>query len=111
MQDFQCDFNNVLLSEDLEGFEMHINSFDFFQCDLNNMILSGGVQSFKVFPQSSNCCLHCHNTMFPFRPLANFKYRFFPDLCLILILCFLWLIMLQGWLLLVVLISQLLLFH
>jgi hypothetical protein len=40
MQDFQCDLNIVLLSEGLEGFEMHSNSFDFFQCDLNNVFLS-----------------------------------------------------------------------
>jgi hypothetical protein len=46
MQDFQCDLNNVLLSEGLEGFEMHPSSFDFFQCDLNNMFLSGGVLEF-----------------------------------------------------------------
>ncbi len=38
------------------------------------MFLSGGVESFKVFPQSFDCCLHCHNTMSPLRPLTNFKY-------------------------------------
>jgi len=38
MQDFPCDLNNVLLSEGLEGFEVHPNSFDFFQCDLSNVI-------------------------------------------------------------------------
>jgi hypothetical protein len=31
MQDFQCDLNNVLLSERFEGFEVHLNTFDFFQ--------------------------------------------------------------------------------
>ncbi len=41
------------------------------------MFSNGVVQSFKVFPQSSNCCLHCYNTMFPLRPPTNFKYRFF----------------------------------
>jgi hypothetical protein len=77
MQDFQCDLNNVLLSESLEGFEVHPNSFDFFQCDLSNVFLNEGVESFKVFPQSSNRCLHCHNTMSHLKPHANFKYRFF----------------------------------
>jgi hypothetical protein len=40
MQDFQCDLNIVLLSEGLEGFEVHPSSFDFFQCDLNNVFSS-----------------------------------------------------------------------
>ncbi len=29
LQDFQCDLNNVLLSEGLDGFEVYPNSFDF----------------------------------------------------------------------------------
>jgi len=57
MQDFQCDLNNVLLNEGLQGFEVHPNSFDFFQCDLRNVFLSGGVENFRIFPQFSNCCL------------------------------------------------------
>jgi hypothetical protein len=73
-QNFQCDLSNVLLNESLEGFEVHPSSFEFFKCDLNNMFSSGGVV-FKVFPQSFNCCLHCHiNTMSLFRPPTNFKY-------------------------------------
>jgi hypothetical protein len=40
MQDFQCDLNIVLLNEALEGFEVHLNLFDFFQCDLSNVFLS-----------------------------------------------------------------------
>ncbi len=75
MQHFDYDLNKVLLSEGLEGFEMHPNSFNFFQCDLNNLFSSGGVESFKVFPQSFDCCLHCHNTMSPLRLPSNFKYR------------------------------------
>jgi hypothetical protein len=43
MQNFQCDLNNVLLNEGLEGFEMYPNSFDFFECDFNNLFSSGGV--------------------------------------------------------------------
>jgi hypothetical protein len=43
MQDFQCDLNNVLLSEGLEGFEMYPSSFDFFEYDFNNLFSSGGV--------------------------------------------------------------------
>jgi hypothetical protein len=57
MQDFQCDLNNVLLNEGLQGFEVHPNSFDFFQCDLKNVFLSGGVENFRIFPQFANCCL------------------------------------------------------
>jgi hypothetical protein len=41
------------------------------------MFSNGRVESFKVFPQSFDCCLHCHNTMSLLRPLANFKYRLF----------------------------------
>ncbi len=112
MQDFQCDLNNVLLNEGLEGFEVHPSSFDFLQCDLNNVFSSGGVKNFKVFPRSSNCCLHFHNTMSHLKPPTNFKYRFFSlDMCMFLVLCLLWLIMLQGRLLLVVVTSQLLILH
>ncbi len=112
MQNFQCDLNNVFLSEGFEGFEMHPSTFDFLKCDLKNVFSSGGVESFKLFPQSFDCCLHCHNTMSPLKPFANFKYRlFFSDLCLFLVLCFLWLIMLQRWILLVVVISQLFVTH
>jgi len=50
MQNFQCDLNNVLLNESLQGFEVHPNSFDFFQCDLNNVFSNGGVESFRNFP-------------------------------------------------------------
>jgi len=75
----------MLFSEGLEGFAMHPSSFDFFQCDLNNLLSSGGVESFRVFSQSFDCYLHCHNTMSPPRLLSNFKYRhFFPNLCLYL---------------------------
>ncbi len=81
MQDFQCDLNNVLLNEGLEGFEVHPSSFDFFQCDLSNVFLSGGVESFKVFQQSFDCCLHYHNTMLHLRPPTNFKYNFFFWIC------------------------------
>jgi hypothetical protein len=77
MQDFQCDLNNVLLNEGLEGFEVHPNSFDFFQCDLSNMFFNGGVESFKVSQQSFDFCLHYHNTMFHFRLPANFEYNLF----------------------------------
>jgi hypothetical protein len=56
MQDFQCDLNNMLLGEGLQGFEVHPNSFDFFQGDLNNVFSSGGVEIFRVFPQFFNCC-------------------------------------------------------
>jgi hypothetical protein len=43
----------------------------------HNMFSSEDVQSNKVFSQSSNCCLHCHNTMSPFKPPTNFTYNLF----------------------------------
>jgi hypothetical protein len=93
MQNFQCDLNNMLLNEGLQGFEVHPDSFDFFQCDLSNMFSNGGAESFRVFPQFSDCCFAITPCLF-LDLMQISSTIFYVDLCLFLVLCLLWLIML-----------------